>query len=154
MGTSVKTHLDHFVASNHRNMVAFADALASFDAAAMRSVIDRIAESKLVTSTANLLNTSSAALGEFIERFKGASDFTKMIAGLSMTGGGAMLWADAAVIVMQGAVSAGIAVLSIKVVAALLILYGISIALPALWRLIRRKLDDEFDRFKEALEND
>lgn len=153
MSTSVKTHLDHFVASNHKNMTAFADALAKFDGAAINELIDRVAESKLVVGTTNLLNTSSAALGEFIDKLRQKIDSSKIIAGLTISAAGSIMWLEAAAIAtVQAAVGAGIVVLSLKVVAVLLILYGLSIALPALWRLIRSRLDDDFDRFKELLD--
>lgn len=139
MSTSLNTQVQHFVGSAHQHMVALADAIATNSWSAANAVIDRVADLKLTASIANLVNSSREAAVSFIHRVEEElpPDGIKYIFGGVLSGVGGAALAEAAGL----AVALGVSILSIKLIAIILLLWGLSITLPALWRIAVKKLD-------------
>ena len=139
MTTSLNAQVDHFVGSSHHHFVAMADALAARNWNAASAIVDRVAGLKLTASISNLVNSSREAAASFIERVEAElpPDAIKFIFGGVLSGVGGAALAEAAGL----AVALGVTVLSVKVIAIALLLWGLSITLPALWRIAMKKLD-------------
>jgi hypothetical protein len=139
MTTSLNAQVHHFVGSSHHHFVAMADALAARNWNAASAIVDRVADLKLTASIANLVNSSREAAASFIERVEAElpPDAIKFTFGGVLSGVGGAALAEAAGL----AVALGVTVLSVKVIAIALLLWGLSITLPALWRIAMNKLD-------------
>lgn len=148
MATSLSIHIDHFTSAAHSHIVGLADAIATNSWSAASAIVDRVADLKLTASIANLINSSREAAVSFVERAEAElpPDAVKFIFGGVVSGVGGAAIAEAAGL----AAWIGIGVLSVKLIAIALLLLGLSIALPALWRVAISKLE----LFKEKFSGD
>lgn len=138
MATSLTTQIHHFTGSAHHHIVALTDAFAANNWSAASAVVEKVAALKLTASIANLVNSSREAAVSFIERAKIElpPDAIKFIFGGVLSGVGGAALAEAAGL----AVALGVSILSVQLIAVVLLLWGLSIALPALGRVALKKL--------------
>jgi hypothetical protein len=147
MSTSLNTQIHHFTGSAHHHIVALADALAANSWSAASAIVDRVADLKLTASISNLVNSSREAMVSFVHdvEAKLPPDAIKFIFGGVLSGVGGAALAEAAGL----AVALGVTVLSVKLIAIVLLLWGLAIILPALWRIAMNKLDLFKDKFSD-----
>ena len=145
MSTSLNTQIHHFTGSAHRHIVALSDALAANNWRAASAIVDRVADLDLTLSISNIVNSSREAATSFIARVEDElpPDAIKFVFGGVLSGVGGAALAEAAGL----AVALGVTVLSVKLIALVLLMWGLSIALPALWRVTRNK----FELFKDKV---
>lgn len=138
MATSLTAQIHHFTGSAHHHIVALADAIAANSWSAASAIVERVAGLKLTASISNLVNSSREAAVSFIERAETElpPDAIKFIFGGVLSGVGGLALAEAAGL----SVALGVSILSVKLIAIVLLLWGLSIALPALGRVALKKL--------------
>lgn len=138
MATSLTAHIHHFTGSAHHHVVALADAIAANNWSAANAIVDKVASLKLTVSISNLVNSSREAAVSFIERAETElpSDVVKIIFGGVLSGVGGVALAEAAGL----SVVLGVSILTVKLIAIILLLWGLSIALPAIGRAALKKM--------------
>ncbi|WLI89667.1 hypothetical protein Q4S45_00685 [Massilia sp. R2A-15] len=138
MATSLEGQIRHFVGSNHQNIVALSSAISANNWGAVRSVVDRVSNLEVTASIANLINSSTAAFEDFVARLKAKfpPDAIKIVFGGVLGGVGGAALTEAAGL----AIALGISVVSVEIIAIAMLLWGISMALPAIWRMAHEKL--------------
>lgn len=147
MATSLDSQIRHFIGSNHQNIVALSSAVSAHNWSAVSTVVERVSNLEVTASIANLVNSSPAALEDFVARMerKFPPDAIKFVFGGVLSGVGGAVLAEAA----GFAIALGISIVSAQIIAIALLLWGISIALPALWRITLEKLQQSRESFSD-----
>lgn len=140
MATSLDNLITHFRNSNQQNIIAAGEALANGNFEAFESVVNRVAQLEVTASISNRVNSSSAALKEFLVKVESEFDpqAIKFVFGGVLSGVGGAVLAEAAGL----AAAVGVSVLMVEVIAVVLILWGLSIMLPIIWRLALDKIHE------------
>lgn len=134
MNTSLNTSLSHFLSSQTASITAAAEAVSKGDWGSLGNLIDRVSQSKAAEAVTNLVNSSSDAFKTLQSKFK--PEAFKFLFGAVLSGMGGCMLVEAAGL----AAAIGISVMSTYVIACLLILWGLSIAFPAVWNMTLEKL--------------
>jgi len=147
MNQQLQVYCEHFRRAASNEIVAAADALTQADWGQFREVIDRVSKVKMTASIANALNTSSSNTKEFVEEIESRFDSSgvKFLFGSVLSGIGGCALAEAAGL----AVALGVSVLTVEVVAIALVLWGLSISLPSLWKRAMERIRETGGSFSE-----
>ena len=131
MTTTLDNLMQHFRNSNQKSIIDAGEAVANGNFDAFQSVVDRVVTLPVITSISNLINTSSAARKGFLDKVK--MDFDpeamRVFFGVGVLGIGGGALAEAITL----AAALGISVLTVKVIAGALLLWGLLIILPVIY---------------------
>jgi hypothetical protein len=140
VSTAIDRSMAHFRASNARSIAVAGGAFAAGNWQDVREVLRDVVSSATVASISALVNTSRPNLNEFVTKagVELDSKSLKFLFGTSLVGIGAGALAETAGL----AVALGVTVLTIEVVGVVLLLWGLSIALPILWQRALEKMSE------------
>lgn len=139
MSQTLDKMLAHFRQVHVRDLVEAGKTVSENSWSSLSSVLDRVSESKAVTAISNLISSSADALRELVKKLKSRfkPEHWKLITGTVLVGVGGAALAESVGL----AAALAISVLSVKVLACLLILWGLSIVLPTVWDVAKSRLE-------------
>ncbi len=139
MSESLEKLMHHFRQVHAKDLITAGESVSKQSWDSLTGVILSVSGSKAVAAISNAVNSSSDNLKSLIEnlrsRFK--PEHWKLIFGTVLTGIGGAALAESVGL----AAALAISVLSVKVLACILILWGLSIVLPTIWDAATSKLE-------------
>lgn len=118
--------IQQFAASMRGEIIAAANSLQSGNTASFDQIVARVENHALVKQISSFVNSSTASFNQFMDEL---SEISPLVGGFISAGVGGAMLAEAAGI----AAALGITLVSAKLIAILLIIYGIYLAVPAVW---------------------
>lgn len=136
----------HFHSSNQTNIFAAGNAFLDGNINSLKKIVDHVSQLELTASISTLINSSTVATRDFIGEIELIFDpqAIKFIFGGILLGIGGAALAEAAGL----AIAVGISVFSIQIVAIVLLMWGLSITLPIVFKnalMKMRELKDGID---------
>lgn len=137
MSIALESRIRQFIHSSHQDVVAVGKLLTEGNWGQIGAVVERVSARPALASIASTVNASTTHLKEFIDRIQSSFEpqALKFVFGGVLAGVGGGMLAEAAGL----ALALGVSVFTVEIVAIALLLYGVSLALPAVWKLATEK---------------
>ena len=140
MEPSIDAMLRHFNGVNAANISQFGLALSNGNWNDLRAINTRVAGMSATVSITSFLNSSREGLRQFVAKAEREFDpeALKFLFGGVLSGVGGAALAEAAGL----AAAIGVSIVAVEVIAVVLLLWGLSLTLPAIWKRAMAKIGE------------